>query len=122
MSYQNMFSDNVYIQPHLRTDYILGQNTIIGGGGYVCNGISIGHGADAKNNAIAIGNGVISNNDEIKIGKWDLNKIGESIIQLEKAVEKLKEKVDLLWYHPGMPGYEEARLSFARNSGENDGQ
>jgi hypothetical protein len=89
------------------------------------NSCSIGEGARAETNAtaigvsavaleggIAIGNGVVAGPNELVIGVWRITKLFERIDELERRVVEQDEMLKALWFHPGMPGYEEGRSAF----------
>ena len=79
------------------------------------NGIAIGQYAKAGKHAAAFGSNVDAPDHNLVIGKWNLTDVGERLNALEELVEKQRELLEALWYHPGMPGALEAEKSFNQN-------
>lgn len=48
----------------------------------------------------------------IKLGKIDLLDICKRLEKLEEENDKLREKLNALWYAPGNPGFVEAEQNF----------
>lgn len=83
--------------------------------------INIGYRTPFKSESILLGPGTVAKNDydvvigaptsegDIFLRDIDIRKLSDRVRHLEELVEKQHEIIETLWYHPGGPGYEEAK-------------
>lgn len=79
------------------------------------NAVAIGTYAMAEENAVAIGSNVSAAKNTVVISNINITELLNRVEKLEETIVKQQETIDALWYHPGMPGYEEAKEKFSKN-------
>lgn len=78
--------------------------------------VAVGCRARAGKRACAIGTDVVAGDDEIVIGKCNFTRMMERLDALEQRVAEQDELIEAIWYHPGMPGFTEAKETFDDDS------
>lgn len=114
--YHTVAIGNGFAMPQI--DYDRGQ-ILIGETETPKRSICIGYGADAQDGAIAIGTNTKAKKAEIIIGDINLRELQARLEQLEELAEKQNRIIEKqndfiwkIWYHPGMPGAQEAEAQF----------
>lgn len=83
--------------------------------------VALGRGARAGTNAVAIGNCTAPDGRFVVLGE-DYTDVNKRLKKLEwmvkeqtKLIEEQQEMLNAVWYHPGMPGFGEAKEQWKKD-------